>query len=45
MRDHLITQPAPVAYIASDLGYDETLVDFRKRVGTHRRRWWQVGTR
>ena len=45
MRDPLSTQMAPLAYIASDLAYGETLADFRQRVGTPRRRWWQVGRR
>ena len=38
-------QPTPMAYIACDLADDETLADFRKRTGTSRRRWWQVGQR
>jgi hypothetical protein len=41
MTYELVTQPAPLAYIASDLTYDETLADYRTRVGSgHRRRWW-----
>ena len=35
----------PMDYIASDLAFDETLADFRKRTGSPRRRWWQVGQR
>ena len=38
-------QPTPMSYIASDLADDETLADFRKRSGSARRRWWQVGQR
>jgi hypothetical protein len=34
-----------VAYIACDLSGDETLADYRKRLATHRRRWWRVGRR
>jgi hypothetical protein len=45
MAYELLNQPGPLAYIASDLSYDETLADFRTRVGPNRRRWWRVGTR
>ena len=45
MQERLTYQPGPMTYIASDLGFDETLADFRKRTGTSRRRWWQVGQR
>jgi hypothetical protein len=42
VTDHHDTQ---MAYIECDLNVDETLADFRKRTGTTRRRWWQVGQR
>jgi hypothetical protein len=45
MAYELVSQPAPLAYIASDLTYDETLADYRTRVGSGHRRWWRVGTR
>jgi hypothetical protein len=45
MQELLTDQPTPMAYIACDLADDETLADFRKRTGTSRRRWWQVGQR
>ena len=38
-------QATAMSYIETDLGLDETLADFRKRTGTSRRRWWQVGQR
>lgn len=41
-----LTPPAQiVAYIACDLTDGETLADYRKRVGTARRRWWHVAQR
>ena len=42
VTDHNTT---PMNYIECDLSVDETLDDFRKRTGTTRRRWWQVGQR
>ena len=45
MQELLTDQPTPMTYIACDLADDETLADFRKRTGTSRRRWWQVGQR
>ena len=42
VTDHHTT---PMAYIECDLHVDETLADFRKRTGSSRRRWWQVGQR
>lgn len=45
MNERLTDQPTPMAYIACDLAHDETLADFRKRTGSSRRRWWQVGQR
>ena len=45
MRSELHTQPDPVAYIECDMADDETLADYRKRVGCARRRWWHVGRR
>ena len=45
MRERIIHQPAEMTYIACDLSDDETLADYRKRAGSAKRRWWQVGQR
>jgi hypothetical protein len=45
MQERVTDQSTAISYIACDLGYDETLADFRKRTGSSRRRWWQVGQR
>jgi hypothetical protein len=45
MRDHLITEPATVAYIACDLSDDETLADYRRRLAVTPRRWWRRDAR
>ena len=45
MQERIHHQPAEMTYIACDLADDETLADFRKRTGSTRRRWWQVGQR
>jgi hypothetical protein len=45
MAYELLTQPAQLAYIASDLADDETLADYRTRLGSNPRRWWRFGTR
>ena len=45
MQERVTDQPAAMSYIECDLAFDETLADFRKRTGTSRRRWWQVGQR
>ena len=45
MNERLTDHPTPMDYIACDLADDETLADFRKRTGSSRRRWWQVGQR
>ena len=45
MFERVTDQPTQMTYIACDLSVDETLADFRRRTGSSRRRWWQVGQR
>jgi len=45
MQERVTDQSTAMSYISCDLAYDETLADFRKRTGSSRRRWWQVGQR
>jgi hypothetical protein len=45
MTQRVLNSPAEMDYISCDLHDDETLADFRKRTGSTRRRWWQVGQR
>ena len=45
MQERVTDQSTAMSYISCDLADDETLADFRKRTGSSRRRWWQVGQR